>query len=95
MYKSINLGITKGLREYEEFLKSPMAGASEIDYGEIKEITQKSKNKQGPSPFMDEPKELYKQSSFKSVPGGDSIKPSGQLNLQKAISCGGESQKPS
>ncbi len=26
------LGITKGLKEYEEFLKSPMAGASEIDY---------------------------------------------------------------
>lgn len=28
--------ITKGLKEYEEFLKSPMAGAAEIDYGEIK-----------------------------------------------------------
>lgn len=71
-----------------------MAGASEIDYGEIKQITQKSKNKQGPSPFIDEPKELFKQSSFKSVPGGgESTKASGP-SLQKVVSCG-ESQKPS
>lgn len=27
-----NVGITRGLKEYEEFLKSPMAGAAEIDY---------------------------------------------------------------
>ena len=30
-----------------------MAGAAEIDYGEIKEITQKSKNKQYPLPFLE------------------------------------------
>lgn len=29
-----------------------MAGAAEIDYAEIKEITQKSKNKQYPLPFL-------------------------------------------
>ena len=26
-------GLTKGLREYEEFLKSPMVGVNEIEYG--------------------------------------------------------------
>lgn len=42
-----------------------MAGATEINYGEVKDITEKPKNK-----FVSiEHKELYRQSSFKSVPG--------------------------
>lgn len=64
-----------------------MAGAAEIDYGEIKEITQKSKNKQYPLPFLQQPKELNKQSSFKSVPG-EAIKPPGASSLHKVVSCG-------
>ena len=49
-----------------------MAGASEIDYAEIKEITQKAKNKS--SQMVEECKELVHQSSFKSVPG-EAVKP--------------------
>lgn len=64
-----------------------MAGAAEIDYGEIREITQKSKNKQYPLPFLQQPKELNKQSSFKSVPG-EAIKPPGPASLHKVVSCG-------
>ena len=61
-----------------------MAGASEIDYSEIKEITQKAKSKN--NQMIDQPKELFHQSSFKSVPG-EAVKNSFPVPLQKVSSA--------
>lgn len=61
-----------------------MAGATETSYGEVKDITEKSKNK-----FVSiEHKQLYRQSSFKSVPGESFKNINHPLALHKAVSCG-------
>jgi hypothetical protein len=53
-FRNYKLGITKGLQEYEEYVKSPIAGASEIPYSDIKEVTQKSKMNKLPSLIEDQ-----------------------------------------